>query len=153
MQILNYSSRFLFFKIHHFHHLIDQAPHQYFSLYIYIHLRASFHPSLLQYLKLIFTLQFNFKEEIRHKNLMGFSSTFPSLVPMAMFFIAFLALCLMPQPSQAITRHYEFNVWYQKFILLILQQIMCILNFLLLLLTFFSLIFWIFNVDYNAKCH
>ncbi|XP_009774063.1 laccase-17 [Nicotiana tabacum] len=41
---------------------------------------------------------------------MGFSSTFPSLVPMAMFIIAFLALCLMPQPAQAITRHYEFNI-------------------------------------------
>ncbi|XP_016505555.2 laccase-17 [Nicotiana tabacum] len=45
---------------------------------------------------------------------MGFSSTFPSLVPMAMFFIAFLALCLMPQPSQAITRHYEFNITMQN---------------------------------------
>ncbi|XP_019254656.1 PREDICTED: laccase-17-like isoform X1 [Nicotiana attenuata] len=41
---------------------------------------------------------------------MAFSSTFPSLVPMAMFIIAFLALCLLPQPAQAITRHYEFNI-------------------------------------------
>ncbi|XP_009796361.1 laccase-17-like [Nicotiana tabacum] len=45
---------------------------------------------------------------------MGFSSTFPSLVPMAIFIIAFLALCLMPQPAQAITRHYEFNITMQN---------------------------------------
>ncbi|XP_060176811.1 laccase-17-like [Lycium barbarum] len=42
------------------------------------------------------------------------SSTFPPLVPMAIFFIAFLALCLIPQPAQAITIHYEFNITMQN---------------------------------------
>ncbi|WMV52269.1 hypothetical protein MTR67_045654 [Solanum verrucosum] len=37
------------------------------------------------------------------------STTFPPLAPMTMFIIVFLALCLISQPTQAITRHYEFN--------------------------------------------
>ncbi|XP_059296416.1 laccase-17-like [Lycium ferocissimum] len=33
---------------------------------------------------------------------------------MTMFIIAFLVLCLIPQPAQAITRHYEFNITMQN---------------------------------------
>ncbi|KAK4377653.1 hypothetical protein RND71_003949 [Anisodus tanguticus] len=43
------------------------------------------------------------------------ASIFPSLVPMTIFFIiVFLALCLIPQPAQSITRHYEFNITMQN---------------------------------------
>ncbi|KAL0375229.1 UNVERIFIED_CONTAM: Laccase-17 [Sesamum radiatum] len=36
-----------------------------------------------------------------------------SLVSMG-FFVAFMALCLLPQPAQAVTRHYHFNIKMQN---------------------------------------
>ncbi|KAG5582865.1 hypothetical protein H5410_053492 [Solanum commersonii] len=45
---------------------------------------------------------------------MSSSTTNPPLAPMTMFIIVFLALCLISQPTQAITRHYEFNITMQN---------------------------------------